>query len=82
MALEEALNEILGARKTNKLSPFCAYQSLYQSLSKADQSTIDKAWANNYPVNLIVQALRKDGHKTSSDAVRAHQNGTCRCPKD
>ena len=82
MALEQALNEILGARKTNRLSANCAYQSLYDSLSEADQKAIDKAWANNYPVNLVVQALRKDGHKTSSDAVRAHQNGTCRCPKD
>lgn len=82
MALEDALKEILGARKTNRLSVNCAYQSLYDSLPEADQKAIDKAWANHYPVNLVVQALRKDGHKTSSDAVRAHQNGTCRCPKD
>lgn len=82
MALEEALNEILSSRKTNRMSVNCAYKSLYDSLPQADQKAMDKAWAANYPVNLVVQALRKDGHKTSSDAVRAHMNGTCRCPKD
>ena len=82
MALEKILEEIIGSRTRNKMSKFCAYKTLYNSLPKADQATIDKAWENKYPVNLMVQALRKDGHKTSSDAVRAHQNGSCRCPKD
>jgi len=40
------------------------------------------AWAKNYPTNLIVQALRAEGHKCSSDTIRLHRNGTCRCPKE
>jgi hypothetical protein len=60
----------------------CAYQSLYDKLNKEDQKALDDAWEKNYPVNLVVSALRSDGHKTSSDAVRAHMSGTCRCPKE
>ena len=82
MALEQALKEIIKNRKTNDLQPFCAYQTLYDSLSKEDKATLDKAWENNYPMNLIVQALRKDGHKCSADTIRMHRNGNCKCPKN
>lgn len=82
MGLEKAIEELLSTRKTNQSLTYCAYQSLYNSLPDADKATLDKAWANNFPVNLIVQALRKEGHKCSSDTIRAHKNGTCKCPKD
>ena len=82
MALEKALEELIASRKDNRSMVYCAYQALYNSLSDADKATLDKAWANNYPVNLIVQALRKDGHKCSSDTIRIHRNGTCKCPKN
>lgn len=81
MALEKAIQSILDTRKTH-YSTFCAYQALYNSLDKNDQKTLDDAWANNYPVNLIVQALRADGHKCSSDTIRLHRIGTCKCPKE
>jgi hypothetical protein len=55
---------------------------MYDSLGKEDQKTLDEAWEKNYPVNLIVQALRSEGHKCSSDTIRIHRNGTCRCPKE
>jgi len=80
MSLADKLKEIQLA-STRKYTEFCPYQELYNSLDDKDQKTLDNAWAKNYPVNLIVKALRADGHKTSSDAVRAHTNGTCRCPK-
>ena len=82
MALDKAIAEILSARKNGHTLIYCAYQTLYNSLPDADKATLDKAWANNFPINLIVQALRKDGHKCSSDTIRTHRNGTCKCPKD
>ena len=82
MGLEQAFNEIIKKRQKNDLSPYCSYQMLYLSLNEADQKALDNAWANNYPMNLIVQALRKDGHKCSADVMRTHRNGTCKCPKD
>lgn len=82
MALENAFTEILSKRTTHRMSTTCSYQQMYETLSKEDQKTLDEAWAKNYPVNLIVQALRSDGHKCSADTIRTHRNGTCRCPKD
>jgi hypothetical protein len=82
MALDNAFNEILSKRKTHRSSMYCAYQLLYNSLSKEDQKSMDDAWAKNYPVNLIVQALRSDGHKCSADTIRLHKTGTCKCPKE
>jgi hypothetical protein len=82
MGLDNAFNEILSKRSTPRMSTICSYQVLYNSLNKDDQKTLDDAWAKNYPVNLIVQALRSDGHKCSSDTIRIHKNGTCRCPKE
>jgi hypothetical protein len=79
MTLENTLNTY--ARSSRKISDYCAYQELYSSLPEADKKALDSAWAKNYPVNLIVKALRTEGHKTSSDSVRAHKSGQCRCPK-
>jgi len=82
MALEKAFDEIIKKRVAGRLlSNQCAYKSLYDTLSEADQKTLDEAWEKNYPVNLIVQALRSEGHKCSSDTIRVHRNGTCRCQK-
>ena len=81
MTLEQAFNDIIKSRQKNDLSPYCSYQMLYLSLSKEDRAALDKAWESNYPTNLIVQALRKDGHKCSADTIRVHRNGTCKCPK-
>ena len=82
MALENAFTEILSKRTTHRMSTICSYQVMYNALNKEDQKTLDDAWAKNYPVNLIVQALRSDGHKCSADTIRTHKNGTCRCPKE
>jgi hypothetical protein len=84
MALENAFTEILSKRSIGRapLSGVCPYQSMYNFLPKEDQKTLDDAWARNYPVNLIVQALRADGQKCSADTIRNHRNGTCRCPKE
>jgi hypothetical protein len=83
MALDKAFDEIISKRVAGRLlRNQCAYKSLYDILSKEDQKTLDEAWEKNYPVNLIVQALRSEGHKCSSDTIRVHRNGTCRCPKE
>lgn len=82
MALDNAFNEILSKRKTHTSSIYCAYQVMYNNLSKEDKKALDDAWAKNYPINLVVQALRSDGQKCSADTIRVHRNGTCRCPKE
>ena len=83
MALENAFNEIISKRVAGRLlSNQCAYKSLYDSLSEKDQQTLDKALDKNYTVNLIVQSLRSEGHKCSSDTIRVHRNGSCRCTKE
>jgi hypothetical protein len=80
--LNDKFIEILSKRSVLRNSTFCAYKEMYDGLSKEDQKALDDAWAKNYPTNLIVQALRADGHKCSSDTIRLHRNGTCRCPKE
>lgn len=82
MALENAINSILSKRTSNKSNLFCAYQVMYNKLSKEDQKTLDNAWAKNFPINLIVQALRADGQKCSADTIRTHRDGTCKCPTE
>lgn len=84
MALEKAFSEILSKRAIGRspIGGVCAYQALYDSLPKEDQKALDDAWAKNYPVNLIVQALRSEGRKCSADTIRTHRTGTCRCPKE
>jgi hypothetical protein len=82
MALENAINSILSKRTSNKSNLHCAYQVMYNKLSKEDQKTLDNAWAKNFPINLIVQALRADGQKCSADTIRTHRDGTCKCPTE
>ena len=82
MALDDTFKEIISKREARRYSTACAYQVLYDSLNDKDKKAIDDAWAKSYPVSLIVQALRADGHKCSSDSIRAHRNGACKCPKE
>jgi hypothetical protein len=82
MALNDKFTEILSKRAIRRTTGSCAYQDMYNNLSEADKKAIDDAWAKGYPLNLVVQALRADGHKCSSDTMRSHRNGTCRCPKE
>jgi hypothetical protein len=79
MSLEKTLEEF--AKGNKRSSIYCAFQTLYLSLGKDDQKAIEAALAKNMPQNLIVKALRKEGHKASSDTLRAHIRGECRCPK-
>ena len=82
MALDKTFEIILGSRKRFSMSPYCSYIMLYNTLSKEDQKTLDNAMEKKYPVNLIIQALRTDGHKCSADTLRLHRDGTCKCPKE
>jgi len=82
MALENALQEIISKRNIRRVGGVCTYQEMYDNLTTTDKKTLDEAWAKGYPVSLIVQALRADGHKCSADTIRLHRSGTCRCPKE
>jgi hypothetical protein len=82
MALDDKFSEILSKRTMRRTTGICVYQELYNNLSDKDKKALDHAWANGYPTSLVVQALRADGHKCSSDTIRVHRNGTCRCPKE
>ncbi len=48
----------------------------------SDQKAIDQAVAKNFPTSLLVQAIRAEGYKTSSDALRLHFKGQCKCQKN
>jgi hypothetical protein len=82
MALENALQEIISKRNIRRVGGVCTYQEMYDNLTASDKKTLDEAWAKGYPVSLVVQALRADGHKCSADTIRLHRSGTCRCPKE
>lgn len=79
MSLGKTLEEF--SKRNRKLSPYCAFQTLYLSLSDQDKKALDTAISNNMPQSIIVKALRKEGHKASSDTLRTHMKGECRCPK-
>ena len=79
MGIANRLEELAVARQ--KPETFCAYQSLYDSLPKEDQKALDDAWAKGYSINLILTAIRSEGHKSSNESLRAHKNGACRCPR-
>lgn len=79
MSLENTLKEL--ARGNRKITPYCAFWTLYLSLPKEDQKALDEAIAKKMPQNIVVRALRKEGHKASTDTFRAHVRGDCRCPK-
>jgi hypothetical protein len=81
MSLEDKINEQVAARKKMRIG-YCAYLSLYESLPKEDQKALDDAWAKGYSINIILSALRADGHKSSNESLRAHKNGTCKCQKN
>lgn len=80
MSLAETIEEI--AKSKVKIQKECAWMFLYNSLPKDDAKAVDDALAKNYPVSLIIRALRAEGYKTSSDAIRAHLHKACKCPKD
>jgi hypothetical protein len=81
MSLSDRIEEI--SKKSSKVpSPYCVYQSLYNRLPAADQKAIDEAVAKDFPMSLLVQAIRAEGYKTSSDAVRLHFKGQCKCQKN
>ena len=80
MPLGKTLQEL--SSKSRRSSKVCAYQHLYDSLSKEDQKALDVAWGNEMPVAIVVRALRQEGHKTSMDSVRTHRRGECKCPKN
>jgi hypothetical protein len=80
MALSDKIQEQVGSR-ARLVSTYCPYQALYDSLPKDDQKALDDAWAKGYSTNIILNALRAEGHKSSNESIRAHKNGMCKCPR-
>jgi hypothetical protein len=64
-----------------RVSNFCAYVIMYNSLSPQDQKALDEAWEKGYSNNTVLQALRAEGVKSSNESIRAHRNGLCKCLK-
>jgi hypothetical protein len=79
MTLEKVLEEL--ASKQKPYSQYCAWQMTINSLSDKDRKALDDAWAKGYSANIIVKALRAEGHKTTAETIRAHRRGMCKCPK-
>ena len=79
MSLEKSLEEL--KKSSRRSQNVCAYQVMYNNLNLQDKKALDEAWATGMPISLIVRAIRQEGIKTSSDAVRAHQKRICKCPK-
>jgi hypothetical protein len=78
MGLADNLSEI-AIKKKNKEE--CAYMAMYNSLTPADQKALDDAWTKGYSANEVLMALRKEGVKSSNEAIRRHRIGGCKCPK-
>jgi len=76
MGIADKLDQLAVNRKNTEV---CAYQTLYDSLPKADQIALDEAWAKNYSINIILTAIRSEGHKTSNETLRSHKNKVCKC---
>lgn len=79
MSLDKALEEL--AAKQKGFSKFCSYQILLNTLSDKDKKTLDEAWAKGYSANIIVKALRAEGHKVTAESIRSHKRSLCKCPK-
>ena len=79
MGLADRMEEIL---KSQKPVGACSYQALYDSLPTTEQKALDEAVKKGYSQSVIIRALREEGHKCSSDTMRAHFKGQCRCPKE
>jgi TRAP-type C4-dicarboxylate transport system substrate-binding protein len=77
MALADKLASMNGTLKEN----YCAYKAMYDSLKPEDQKALDEAWAKGYSANVILNALRSEGIKSSNEAIRRHRMGACKCPK-
>lgn len=79
MPLGKTLEEIASTRKN--LLNVCRYQALYESLTPEDKKALDAAWEINLPMNVILIALRKEGHKIGKETIINHRKGQCKCPK-
>jgi len=78
MSLADKLSNAANRRKPDT---FCPYQFMYDNLTPENKKALDDAWAKGLSANVILSALRSEGIKSSNEAIRAHRNGVCKCPK-
>lgn len=79
MSLEKKLQEL--AIKQKMFSPFCVFKLMIDTMPEKDRKALHDAWAKGYSANIILKALRAEGYKATSESIRAHLKGLCRCPK-
>ena len=79
MPLGKTLETLVAKQK--QLSPYCTYQTLYNSLSDEDKKSLDAAWEIRLPISIIMRALRQEGYKIGKETITAHSKGQCKCPK-
>jgi hypothetical protein len=60
---------------------YCAYQAMYEALKPEDRQALDAAWQKGYSANVVLNALRAEGIKSSNEAIRRHRQGACKCPR-
>lgn len=80
MGLKDRLAEIQ-TTTSRVYNEFCAFQNMILSLNPEDKKAVEDAFARQLPTSLIIAALRKEGIKTSSDSLRLHRSGSCKCVK-
>jgi hypothetical protein len=80
MSLEKAIEEL--ASKQKPYSKYCSWQMTINTLTDKDKKALEEAWAKGYSANIIVKALRAEGHKATAESIRAHRRGVCKCPKN
>lgn len=79
MPLGKTLETLMA--KQRFASPYCSYQTLYNTLSDSDKKALDNAWAMKLPVSVILRAIKQEGHKLGKESITAHSKGQCKCPK-
>jgi hypothetical protein len=59
----------------------CKMGSLRDGLDKSDQKILDECLANreDWPADLLVRELRKNGLNVGRNTIRAHRRGDCIC---
>lgn len=75
MGLEETLGSLAGK------SQFCPWQMLINTMPDTDKKAVDDAIQRGVPIQLIINALRREGYKTSKDSFSLHSNRRCKCVK-
>lgn len=73
MGLEETLSALAGK------SPYCPWQHMLETMPDKDKKAVEDAVKRGVPMQFIINALRKEGYKTSKDSFVLHMKERCKC---